>query len=302
VASDGSVVDDRKSSYGFSFVIFALSHVLRLTGHESYRQSMERTIEEMERFREAGGGFSLYCDRSFENPEGRKQNPSMHYVEALLSVRTLLGREDVEGIAREWIDFLFADHRLVRLSYAGGAEARVIPEAYDEDWNPTEVGQKVAVSVGHLFEWGFLLTWAELFGLRTDGLVKPGELLSVAVSLGVDEKHGGAWVDLDFAGNRRLETKRYWEQAELIRALWYAEPSDPAIRGDHALGQALELFQGSFHDKELGGVFGAIGPSGEVTDSAKGNIWKCDYHAFGMCEALLGKGLFDLASLETRSP
>lgn len=303
--AEGRIVDDRRRIYGYAFVIFGLAHAYERTKEPRYRELALRTLREAERLRDREYGYfdATMPDFSPADGAGRRQNPIMHLVEALLTLldvesedapggttprQPTLDRDAISRHAGFWIQFL--RNRAIRLPTARGPSVPVFPELYDESWSPTEENTPNPVSVGHLFEWAYLLLWAESHGVTApegaDLLSQATGLLDVGLALGFDGARGGVYSRLSFSGDVLPHPKVYWDQCELIRAADAAERLG-VRRFNERLVQTIAFFDRSFHDHDFGGVYITAQTDGTPDDTRKGTIWKVDYHVTAMCSALM---------------
>ncbi|MHC4917425.1 MAG: AGE family epimerase/isomerase, partial [Planctomycetota bacterium] len=213
VEPDGRVADDMKESYGHAFAIFGLAHAAATTGREGFAASAGEVWEVIRtRFADGRGGIWRRTSRDFVPRDDHKtQNPIMHLFEALLALGDVPGHErahrDALGVARFVLD------RLVR------PDEGVLPEFYDEDWRELPADRRGWISIGHQFEWAYLLSSAAERGLGDDLLEPAGRLLDSGLRLGLDIDGGGTFCDAAPDGTLLSRRKGWWEQCEMIRAL-----------------------------------------------------------------------------------
>lgn len=205
LAPDGSVADARRDSYDHAFAVLALAWLVRATGDAQARAMLD--------------GLLAFVDEHLTDPAGalleglphappRRQNPQMHWFEAMLALHEAIGHP--QGLARAAFFRRLFEERLY------DSRTRTLGEHFEADWQPA--GR--SVEPGHLAEWTWLLrTHERLAGLERGGLAS--DLLASALraadpatGLLVDE------VDAGFAVRRG--TRRSWLQTELCKA-WIAE-------------------------------------------------------------------------------
>ncbi len=271
-AEDGSVVDEKKDSYGHAFVIFGLSHAARATGDERLKRAALETWDVLKsRFRDEHGGFARGMSRDFSRADELKsQNPVMHLFEALLALGDLEGARHVHEEARKVAAFV-----LGRLAREGDG---VLPEAYSNDWKELPADRGGRIDVGHQFEWSFLLSSAVERGLPEEFLAQAERLLDNGLRLGFDAEEGGVFSPASPEGKLVRAKKGWWEQCEAARAMMHFL----VLRGRGGLREpftrTVEFFKRHFVDEEYGGWYSA--PPASL---GKGSVWKLDYHVVGMC-------------------
>jgi mannose-6-phosphate isomerase len=273
----GQAADETKESYGHAFLVFGLTHAARASGEAVFADGAREGWDlYRQKFADGRGGFWRKMTRDFRPRDERKtQNPTMHLFEALLDLGDLPGCESVHADARAVADFVLG--RLVRDSDG------VLPEFYDEEWRELPADRGGWLSIGHQFEWAFLLSRAAERGLGDDLLVPAARMLEGGMRLGYDPREGGTFCDAAPDGTLLSRTKSWWEQCEMVRALLHFA----ALRGRDDLGEPLAksvaLIRERFIDAEHGGWYPAIGPGCDPDAQHKGGTFKLDYHNAGMC-------------------
>jgi mannose-6-phosphate isomerase len=232
------------------------------------------------RFADGRGGIWRRMSRDFIPRDARKtQNPIMHLFEALLALSEVPGREAVLGDAGEVAEFVLG--RLVR-----GADG-VLPEYYDENWRELPADGGGWVSIGHQFEWAFLLSRAVEKGLSEDLLAPAETMLANGMRLGYDRTEGGTFSSAAPDGRLLSRRKGWWEQSEMVRALLHFAVRRG--RGDlrDPLLKSVELIRERFIDPEFGGWYPGVGPGCDPDAQNKGGPYKLDYHNVAMCAEAL---------------
>jgi mannose-6-phosphate isomerase len=283
VGPGGEVVDDHKNAYDHAFVILGFAHAFGITQDDTFKAAMLDAWEILtRRFAEAKGGFVRVMTREFRPNETRRtQNPIMHLFEALLAAGDV--HPPMHEEARKIADFVLG--RLIR------KEAPVcLPEFYDMDWQPLPVEAGGYASVGHQFEWAYLLSAAVERGLPESWLSVADDLLQFGIEYGYDDADGGILEGTAYDGRVLRDEKSWWEPCEAIRALMRH-----AIRHGRKdllepLCRCIRFVQQAYVDDAYGGWYSSI--QGEPTDTgpAKGGGSKVDYHVVGMCTEAMRLG------------
>jgi len=282
VEPDGSPRERRKDTYGHAFAVFGLAHAHRCLADRRLLSHALETVEFLEaHLRDGEGGYWQGLSEDLLDPaprDVRSQNPLMHLYEALLALESAGGG----ARAREAADRLraFVLDRLL-------AEDGALPELFDAGWSPLDEARGGWINVGHQFEWAFLLGEAERMGHRPDSLSVARRLLEVGLSLGLDPADGG--VRTTAMPDRRVRPedaghRGWWEQCEATRALMHFGLRRGEARWLGPLEANIAFFRKELIDPLHGGWFCESHPA----DPSKGNEWKIDYHAVGMCREAVG--------------
>ena len=88
VSADGTLLDDRKNSYGTAFAIFGLSHAARVAEEKLYRQAaLDVWFNMKQNLRDDADFYKPSTTRDYSQKSGtNSQNPMMHLFEALLTL------------------------------------------------------------------------------------------------------------------------------------------------------------------------------------------------------------------------
>ena len=214
VDSQGQPVHKGAHPYGYSFVVFGLSHAYRLIGDEDFLQAALDTWRSgvwhgLSTARShAGRGYADVG--SSDTKPSWTQNPYMHLFEALLALH------DVTGSAEVWSDIEdMARFLKERLIHSTGC----MPEWFDTlTFSPLDDTGKGFVELGHQVEWAYFLSRVVERGLdeRYRGVAE--RLMDFAIDHGLDRKTGGLRGRSDYSGQNFSGRKQWWAQAELMRA------------------------------------------------------------------------------------
>lgn len=277
VEPDGTPRERRKDTYGHAFTIFGLAHAYAALGDSALRELALETVAFLdERLRDAEGGYVQGASEDLREclpPDVRSQNPLMHLYEALLALERVGGGVTARAAAERLRGFV-----LGRLTEADGA----LPELYDARWRPLAREQGGWINVGHQFEWAFLLGEAERLGHGASLLAPARRLLEVGLALGFDPADGGVCTRAMPDRSVRPEDAKHrgwWEQCEATRALLHFGLGRGEERWLEPLEANVAFFRAELLDPLYGGWYGEARPA----DQSKGNEWKIDYHAVGMC-------------------
>lgn len=253
VSRDGTVISDAKDTYGHAFVLFALSHMFRVTGDARYRTAALLTWSEINtRLRNPKGGFRGGLPRDFSQAGQANavssQNPMMHLFEALLALHDATHDPVALAGARDVANFVV--YRLLTGTPDGGA---YIPEWYDSEWKPLAAGDSGPIDIGHQFEWIHMLLAADRRGLAGVYAQTAERMLKFAVK-GYDETDGGVF-SMIYADGQHDRDKYWWKQCEALRTFLAV-----ASEGGHPemwrrYDQTLELVRDQFIDRENGGWY-----------------------------------------------
>jgi mannose/cellobiose epimerase-like protein (N-acyl-D-glucosamine 2-epimerase family) len=212
---DGAPADTRIEAYEQAFALFACAWFHIASGDRAALDWARRIVDWLDSHLAdpLHGGLR----ESLAGNLPRRQNPHMHFLEALLALYRATG-------AREWLDragkivALFRDRFLDRATGTLG-------EFYTEDWRPAPGMEGQIVEPGHHFEWVWLLhEYGRLAGI--DMTAEAATLYGFAEAHGRDRdpiSAGAAGRDLAFdailrSGAVHDGRKRLWVQTEAIKA------------------------------------------------------------------------------------
>ena len=221
----------------------------------------------------------------------RRQNPHMHYLEALLALHRATGE-------RAWLDRAGRIVALFRQRFFD-AGTGTLGEFFTADWQPAAGTEGQIVEPGHHFEWVWLLhEYGRLSG--TDMSADAVALYRFGETRGRD-RDAGAGAGLAFDGVLRSGAvhdgkKRLWVQTEAIKAQLARLEHD----GDEAAREPLDMLTAALFDRYLclghGSWFDHLDRSGKpFGDNAPASSF---YHVFlALTEVLRQRG--DLPTLHS---
>ncbi len=204
-APDGTALDLRRVLYEQTFALLAFAWLYRVFRAAHALTWIDRTLAFIDQ--RCGdprhGGFLEGVPPSLP----RRQNPHMHYLEAMLALHEATGDEA----------YLVRAGRIVDLFRAKlfDPESGTLGEFFKQDWAPESTPQRV--EPGHHFEWVWLL---DLYG-RASGREVPelDPLYDFALDKGVSPRDGFAFDAVLSDGSLESGSKRLWPQLEMLKAL-----------------------------------------------------------------------------------
>jgi mannose/cellobiose epimerase-like protein (N-acyl-D-glucosamine 2-epimerase family) len=207
---EGEPLDRRKDFYVHAFAVFAYAAYYAASGERSALARAHETVAFVrERLRDpVHGGYFEEADETGVPLRDlpRRQNPHMHWLEALLALHAVAPDAALRDDARALVDLLerrFLDRR------TGG-----LMEHFSPSWEVTDP----TVEPGHHYEWTWLLlAHRELLGpARVDDIAL--RLFGYAESFGVDTDLG-VFDAVAGSSQPKVATKRLWPQTERVKAL-----------------------------------------------------------------------------------
>ncbi|MEK6569938.1 MAG: AGE family epimerase/isomerase, partial [Bacteroidota bacterium] len=167
---------------------------------------------------------------------------------------------------------------------------KMLPETYTLDWSELLLEQGGRVDIGHAFEWSYLLSSAVERGFPEVYLSHALNFLEYGMRIGYDPVNGGVFAQASPEGKVLSRRREWWDQCEAVRALLHFA----ILRKRDDLWEPLErtigFFKKYFIDSDFGGWYQTVEPDGDVVSHDKGNEWKVDYHAVGMCTEAIRLG------------
>jgi len=309
IRPDGTVEDNSKNAYAHAFVLLALCHAFHATGDTAFLDAARRVRELLvTRFRDDYGGmrWRMTCDWT-DTDERRSQNPMMHTFEALLALAETSVPDAAEARRSPGTPSRAPVDALEIAGFLFEEKQSVIPEFYDLDWRPLPSGSGIAsqfrgrnsagvplqrwtLSIGHHFEWAFLLSRGVELGLPESLLVPARALLDTALAIGCGERAGSVQSYSDEKGRIVSDSLSWWEHAEALRALmhWALVRNEPQYLAPFS--SILGFVKKRFLDPDHGGWFKSLELGGLPRDTSKGTGWKLDYHQVALCREAIQLG------------
>lgn len=221
-----------------------------------------------------------YCegrDRTWSTvtPPWRGQNCNMHALEVTLALHEITG--DARCLSR--IRDLLRAMETVFLD----AEHGCIHEDFLADWRLDRDRRGDTISIGHQFEWAWLLMRAEAVAPGAFDAAIIDRLMGFAVRHGWDDEYGGVFTYATQEGAVTNDAKGYWENSEaLLALLWYADRTGDQ-RCHDLFERCAEFCFTHLADREAPGWFAQVARDGTIQNTHKGGSWKADYHIIQMC-------------------
>lgn len=206
VFRNGSVADGTRDFYAHAFALLGIASYVQVTGDRSALTIADETLSFLDGKMAASAGGYI---EAFPASAGfRRQNPHMHFFEALLALWECSGEprflERADGIFDLFTSRLFQ------------TPTGVLPEYFDDDLRQAQGGDGLIVEPGHHFEWCWLLRRYQRARstVEVDGMIDA--LYRHADAHGFDA--AGLVVDEVLAdGSPRRRTHRLWPMTEAIR-------------------------------------------------------------------------------------
>lgn len=278
---NGEKLDFTKDAYGHVFVILGLVNSYKAT-RENFL--LEKAIETLDllhsNFTDNHGGLIWKMSRDWIDNDGtRSQNPMMHTFESMLALLPHINDPTKKAALKrsmmDIVQFLFPN--------ASTDNSLTLPEIYNKSWEPVQTQKGGYISVGHLFEWAFLLSASVRSGLPDSFLVIANKLLKTGLLLGYENEKGYIKTWIDEHGNVLWDEISWWEQSEALRTLLRFIIQ---LNRRDLIQYFLDIFnfvKDRFIDNEYGGWYTSLNPDATPRNINKGSTWKLDYHQTGLC-------------------
>ena len=255
LARDGSIIDAHIDLYDTSFVVLGLATYYRLTQKSEVLDLIKITLNMVrsQLSRPSQRGYR----QSADDTEVLRQNPHMHWFEAMLfcyeatkETCFLDEAKMVYGLAEEFII---------------DKKTGVLREIFDNQWNPLRENGKILVEPGHHYEWGWLLSQASKVMTVNTKLVT--RILTFADKVGVNPATGLVYDQVSAEGGVTQMTHRLWAQTEALKA-WLVRTD--VSESDREMGiQKIEsnLLGLYFNRKPMGSWCDRLDADGTIHDS-----------------------------------
>ncbi|MCX7358002.1 MAG: HAD-IIIA family hydrolase [Alphaproteobacteria bacterium] len=235
----GEPADDRRDLYDHAFVVLGLSEAALALGSRDDLIAGATSLTDWTEanWAHAAGGFA---EGDITPTPPRRQNPHMHWFEAMLALHEVSGERaplDRATKIATLFESKFFNHRF-------GA----VTEYFDDTWRPQPEESGSLAEPGHGFEWSWLIQrWTSLGG---------GDLGAIAERLRVNGElyginaRGDVYDDIHLDGRPRTLTTRLWPHTERVKAnaVRFERARDP-----NAAASAIQAF-----DAMMGHCEGAL--------------------------------------------
>lgn len=203
----GAPLDSRRDLYDLAFIIFALAHAARALQRPDLIAAADAHLRWIDaHWRHPQGG---YLEGEVNPSPPRRQNPHMHFFEAMLALYNT-SSEDAHLARAHDLAALFTTRMYE-------SERGALPEFFDDAWRPMPGEAGRHTEPGHHFEWSWLL---QRYSALTDRPLHEAatRLCATAETHGVDPARGVAldaiWID----GAPKSDGARLWPQTERTKA------------------------------------------------------------------------------------
>ncbi len=242
---DGTIADERRSTYEQAFSILALAWYYRLTRSREALLCINQVLDFLDNTLAdpAHGGFR----EGVPDETPRRQNPHMHLLEAFLALywATHDGRALDRATA---IMELFSEHFL-------DSRRHQLFEYFTDDWQRAKGDPGQILEPGHHLEWIWLIDQYER-GAGRSGISLEAIYRAVA-SHGLEAGTGFAFDEIAPDGTVRRATKRLWPQTEALKAMvtLYRRGSQAVTRDqieafvEHLFEHYLDEERGTWRDQ-----------------------------------------------------
>ncbi len=205
---DGMVANPLRDAYDHAFIVLACAWLLQASGAARVQQVLEEVLDFVDAEMTAPDGSLL---EGVPTSLPRRQNPQMHWFEAMLALMEIGFPSGAERAAR---------HRALFEARLYDAPTRSLGEYFTDSWTPAPGLAGAILEPGHHAEWVWLLRRHEaLAGLPSSSMAS--ELLATALRW-ADPETGLLVDEVLRDGGVHRATRRTWLQTELAKA-WLAE-------------------------------------------------------------------------------
>ncbi len=203
----GEVIDTTFDLYDNAFALFAMASFYRVSGEAPVMKIVHRTLDAIEDRLSRGNGPG-YRSTDLPDDDVLRQNPHMHLLEALLALH------EVSPDIRFYDQALRIIHMVRERVLL--PQTRLLPEACGQDWRPLAGIDGRIIEPGHLYEWVWLLRWAERLQVASSA-EDVQRMMAWANAHGVAPS-GLVYDQVLDDGAVHLATHRLWPQGEALKA------------------------------------------------------------------------------------
>ena len=301
VDRQGRVRQDAKVLYGHSFAIYALSEYTLATGDPRGRDYAQRVFDLIQKYGADTfhGGYLEMFDRQWQlagpgsgGGDRKTLDVHMHLMEAFTTLYECTRAEIHRRKLLEVIDTV--TQRLLHRRYGTG-----IPQ-FTLDWQPTEQikfdivwgwdrftsdgnkgNPRDNTSYGHNVELAWLLMHAldvlEIsVGAYREAALK---LVDHAVDNGIDETHGGVYVEGPHGGGVHDREKEFWQQCEVMIGMLDAYLRFGFDKYLRAYGAVHRFLFAKGVNYQVGELWPLLTREGEPIWRHTSHSWKINYHS-----------------------
>ena len=264
IASDGSSINRGFHAYGYTQVIFALSHAFQVTQDSRYLDAAMQTWLAMDIPGAISGQNKKY--------ELHGLNVAKHLFESLLVLYKATDSNILKGELQALGDYI--------VGHFYDPENGVFVE---ELTNSLERKQDGEIRLGHAIEMAFLLSRSVDAGLPASYLQPANHAVDFVANVVAINEYHLIPDTTEYNGTIRDPEYYWWSQAELLRGLahfvWHRERTE--LKAQFYI--SLSSVQQSFIDHQYGGWY----RKPNATEEDKGQEWKVGYHVTMMLTELM---------------
>jgi mannose-6-phosphate isomerase len=238
---DNRAIDDTRDFYDHAFVLLAFASAAAVLPAEPLRSKALALVDWLDRdlAHPAGG----YRESLPDHPAGhRRQNPHMHFLEALLAAHEAFS------------DDIFLDRACAMISLflacMFDAETGALPEFFDPAWQPIRQQGAYLIEPGHHCEWVWLLDWYARVAGQDPRLTEAAAALMHFVDRAGHAKAGGLADIVTSQGHLYEGSTRLWAQCERLKAE-FIRPDASAARQHDAIATLADYLRpdGTWHER-----------------------------------------------------
>lgn len=203
----GEIVDPKLELYDHACVLLALAWLSKATGDAKYDDYINEATSAIDvTLRSPYGGWA----EDDSNSLPRRQNPHMHYFEACLALWET-GHGHIHSARAGELFSLFK-------SRFWDEEIGTLREFFGPSWEISSAYRSGRLDPGHMSEWAWLVTrYERLTGADLSQFAD--RLLDASLDIGGKRTNPFLVDEASFDGSALVDRRRFWPQAELLKAL-----------------------------------------------------------------------------------
>jgi mannose/cellobiose epimerase-like protein (N-acyl-D-glucosamine 2-epimerase family) len=164
-----------------------------------------------------------------------------------------------------------------------GKTSFVLQEFYTKNWQPYFFDQSGPISIGHHFEWAFLLSTGVEKGLPVSYLNIAEHLLETALDYGFNQKTGAIFSYMNDSKQLTDSNLYWWDFSEALRTMMHFI----VLRNRNDLithfNKIFDFVETYFIDPDYSGWYTKLDSKFNPDDTSKGSLGKLDYHQTALC-------------------
>jgi mannose/cellobiose epimerase-like protein (N-acyl-D-glucosamine 2-epimerase family) len=255
VARDGDILDAEMDLYDTAFIVLGLITYYRLTHSREALDLVGATLDMVK------SKLTAAPEKGYRQSPGdtnwRRQNPHMHWFEAMLFC--FEATKD-----RRFLDEAGRIYRLAE-DFIIDPKTGALRELFDNQWKPVLEDGKILVEPGHHYEWAWLLHRADTKMAVNPKLITG--ILGFADQYGVNSATGLVYDQVSIEGVVTLPTHRLWVLTEYLKVwLVRTDVSEP-MRERRIQEIEANLLRYYLTRKPMGSWSDRLNADGSVQDS-----------------------------------